>query len=117
RQELTATPYALSAVSAPWAGLTGIPDGFADGVDNTDSLWSPNGADIFFTGGNVGIGTATPAATLDVIGSLKLDSFLMPTGAAAGKVLTSDDSGNGAWLDVPGGSGLTLPYSGSGNVP
>ncbi len=34
RQELTATPYALYATGAPWSGLTGVPAGFADGIDN-----------------------------------------------------------------------------------
>jgi hypothetical protein len=41
RQPLTATPYALFAMNAmnasvaPWGGLTGVPAGFADGVDDT----------------------------------------------------------------------------------
>ncbi len=34
RQALTATPYALYSLKAPWGGLTGVPSGFADGVDN-----------------------------------------------------------------------------------
>ncbi len=43
RQKLTAAPYALyapSAGSAPWSGLTGVPAGFADGLDN-DTTYSP----------------------------------------------------------------------------
>lgn len=38
RQRIAATPYALQAeqaASAPWNGLTGVPAGFADGIDNT----------------------------------------------------------------------------------
>ena len=42
--------------------------------------------------GNVGIGTNSPTATLEVSGTVKLS-----TGAAAGKVLTSDASGNATW--------------------
>src|SRR5690606_18431222 len=34
RMALTAGPYALYAQGAPWSGLTGVPAGFADGVDN-----------------------------------------------------------------------------------
>ena len=34
RQELTATPYALYALGAPWDGLIGVPGGFADGIDD-----------------------------------------------------------------------------------
>ncbi len=39
RQPLTATPYALYSLKAPWSGLTGVPAGFADGVDN-DTTYS-----------------------------------------------------------------------------
>jgi hypothetical protein len=34
RQALTAAPYALYALKAPWSGLTDVPGGFADGVDD-----------------------------------------------------------------------------------
>jgi hypothetical protein len=34
RQALTATPYAIYSQAAPWQGLIGVPDGFADGVDD-----------------------------------------------------------------------------------
>ena len=41
RQALRATPQALYAMGAPWSGLSGIPDGFADGVDDvaTEVHW------------------------------------------------------------------------------
>lgn len=39
RQALTPVPYALYATAAPWSGLTGVPAGFADGVDN-DTTYS-----------------------------------------------------------------------------
>jgi hypothetical protein len=35
RQALTATPYALHALSAPWTGLSGVPTSLADGDDDT----------------------------------------------------------------------------------
>ncbi|MBC7226200.1 MAG: tail fiber domain-containing protein [Thermoflexales bacterium] len=41
RQALTAAPYALFSKAAPWNGLTGVPSGFADGVDDTG--WSLTG--------------------------------------------------------------------------
>jgi hypothetical protein len=34
RQELTPAPYALFSAGAPWGGVTNVPTGFADGVDN-----------------------------------------------------------------------------------
>jgi len=60
RQEIQATPYALKALSTPWTGLTGVPP-------DLTSLWSANGADIYYSGGNVGIGTASPASKLDIV--------------------------------------------------
>jgi len=41
RQKLTATPYALFALAAPWSGLSGIPAGFDDGTD--DVGWALTG--------------------------------------------------------------------------
>lgn len=43
RQRLATAPYAFqaqAATSAPWSGLTGVPAGFADGVDNTGADWA-----------------------------------------------------------------------------
>jgi hypothetical protein len=34
RQPVTPTPHTFYAASAPWDGLLGVPDGFADGVDD-----------------------------------------------------------------------------------
>jgi hypothetical protein len=51
RQELTAVPnalYAVSADSVPWSGLTGVPAGFADGVDDV------GGGDGWSLTGNAG---------------------------------------------------------------
>ncbi len=61
------------------------------------SQWFVNNNNIFNAGANVGIGTNNPSSKLEVIGNIKTDSFRMTTGAAAGKVLTSDANGNGSW--------------------
>jgi len=65
--------------------------------------------------GNVGIGTATPSTTLEVNGTTRLggattiagaatftSTVAITTGAAAGKVLTSDASGNASWSNAGG---------------
>ncbi len=55
------------------------------------------------TTGKVGIGTTSPSEKLHVAGNAMVDStieitgFKMPTGTAAGHVLTSDASGVGTW--------------------
>ncbi len=47
RQALTAAPYVLYAQAAPWDGLTNVPAGFADNVDN-DTTYSA-GAGLILT--------------------------------------------------------------------
>jgi hypothetical protein len=46
RQALTAAPYALYAVSAPWSGLTNVPAGFADGIDNDTTYTAGTGLNL-----------------------------------------------------------------------
>jgi hypothetical protein len=55
--------------------------------------------------GFIGINTETPSANLDPDGTLRIC-----VGGGAGKVLTSDASGDATWQT--GGGGLVLPYSG-----
>ncbi|MCP4548609.1 MAG: hypothetical protein GY835_19305 [bacterium] len=57
RQELTATPYALYALGAPWSGLTGVPAGFVDGTDD-DTTYTP-GAGLALTDSTFSVVTAT----------------------------------------------------------
>jgi hypothetical protein len=98
RQELTPAPNAVFGATAPWAGVSGKPPGFADDVDN-DTLYAAGdglllaaqqfavdsatvarktgAANQTFDGGTlhldfaadrVGIGTTSPQAALDVNG-------------------------------------------------
>jgi hypothetical protein len=75
--------------------------------------------------GNIGIGTASPTSTLEVNGTTKLggattiagaatftSTVAITTGAAAGKVLTSDASGNATWQNS-GGSVVTMSATGT----
>jgi hypothetical protein len=56
---------------------------------------------------NVGIGIASPNATLDVAGDIRANSVQLTTGATNGHVLTSDASGNATW-QAPSGGGESL---------
>jgi hypothetical protein len=46
RQALTPAPHALYATAAPWSGLSGVPAGFADGVDDDTAYTAGTGLDL-----------------------------------------------------------------------
>ncbi|HMQ32649.1 MAG TPA: pectinesterase family protein [Chloroflexaceae bacterium] len=72
RQRLAAAPYAFqaqAAASAPWSGLTGVPPGFADGVDDTGADW----AGVITVAASGGDFTSV-AAALDSIASPSADN-------------------------------------------
>ncbi|MEM7204846.1 MAG: tail fiber protein [Planctomycetota bacterium] len=64
--------------------------------------------------GNVGMGTLTPGAKLDVAGTARVAGLNLPTGAADGLVLTSDGSGNATWQ--PGTPGPVGPAGPAGPI-
>ncbi len=55
RQPLTPAPYALFSKAAPWSGLSGVPAGFADGVDN-DTTYTA-GAGLLLSGNQFSLDT------------------------------------------------------------
>lgn len=71
---------------------------------NTDlSFTTNNGATQMLlqtTTGNVGINTLVPTEKLEVTGKTKTTNLQMTAGAALGRVLTSDASGNGSWTTL-----------------
>lgn len=79
------------------------------------------------TAQRVGIGTTTPDSTLTVVGSTRIHgntlingNLQLPLGAAAGKVLQSDASGNAAWVTgavgMPAGTAVGQMLYWSGNA-
>lgn len=97
-----------------WTTPTQDPPG--GNITPSFSQWSSSGSDIYYNDGNVGIGTSTPGAKLEVVGQLKI------TGGTPGdnKVLTSDASGVASWQTPAGGSLWTQTgdniYYNTGNV-
>ena len=74
-----------------WVTPTEAPPG--GNISLTSSQWTTSGSDIYYNTGNVGIGTSTPGAKLEVAGQIKI------TGGSpgAGKVLVSDANGLASW--------------------
>jgi hypothetical protein len=97
------TPYAIYAETAGSA-LSGPGGG-------GDSGWTISGSDIYHLTGNVGIGTSSPSAKLEVNGQVKI------TGGSpgAGKVLTSDAGGLATWQTPTSGGGPDGDWAISGN--
>jgi hypothetical protein len=128
-----------NGASASWATVPGGLSNFAQGAysfaagrraranfdgnfvwgDSTNANFASTGPDQFLirAAGGVGIGTNNPAAMLDVHGNVKALGVMIPTGAGAGKVLTSDASGNGTWQTPSGGgAGVTEVDTGAGLI-
>jgi hypothetical protein len=57
--------------------IGGVAQSFGGGGGS--SVWSLNSTNAYYNSGNVGIGTSTPASTLDVNGTVNLTSLLIPT--------------------------------------
>jgi len=79
RQPLTATPYAHYALGAPWSGLSGVPAGFADGVDNNTTYSAGQG--LVLDHGEFSIPTV----------------LLLPLGCSNGGI-AEYDAKSGAWV-------------------
>jgi hypothetical protein len=100
RREMASVPFAIQAANShAVAGLHA--DAFADSAHTHHSLDAADGnpAGVVYVdgSGNVGVATQTPQAQLDVAGTTRTSGFTMPTGAAVGRILTSDDGGTGTW--------------------
>jgi len=90
---LTSDANGLATWTTP--ATTNLADGTA--VGNTPywngTAWENNSNTIFNDNTNVGIGTATPGAKLDVAGTIKITDGSQ----GAGKILTSDANGLATW--------------------
>lgn len=93
-QDLKAVPFAMRSLTSDSGPASG---------------WVLNGDDLHNTNsGHVGIGTASPSATLDVEGT-----FQLKDGTQTDKrILTSDADGNASWQQLSAAA-----IFGSGNVP
>lgn len=88
RQELTATPYALYARTAPWSGLSGVPAGFADNIDNDTTYTAGSG--LTLSGGNQ-FSADTTYLQRRLVGSCRVGSTIREV-LADGSLVCWDDA-------------------------
>ena len=129
----TGTAIAYSAVGTAGQALVSNGASAPSWSTITSSQWVTSGANIYYTTGNVGIGTTSPGSALDVKGTLRLSGAssgyvgLAPAAAAgsttytlpsadgsANQVLRTNGSGVLSW--VTSGSGTVTSVSGTGTV-
>ena len=102
--------FSVPTINVGWVDLN-INNPYAGGETNVaGSGWdylfktyvapeSPSASSLVVVGGNVGVGTSTPATKLDVAGAVKITDGT----EGAGKVLTSDATGNASWETLAAG--------------
>jgi hypothetical protein len=126
RQLLTAAPYALYALKAPWSGLSGVPAGLADGDDNT--TYSA-GTGLSLTGTEFSVvasmvqrrvsGSCLPGSSIRVVhedGTVECETDDLGTGTGGGDIAAvyagTGLSGGGLSGDVT----LDVAFAGTGSA-
>ena len=124
-------PTTLSVLSAGNNGevltmSSGIPSWAVASGGGGGGYWTQSGLNIYYTTGNVGIGTTNPLYNLHVAGTSNFTNTIYANGSAgtSGQVLTTNGPGSApTWTTVSGGtgssywtqSGLNIYYT-TGNV-
>lgn len=106
RQMLSAVPYASYVSHAPWDGLSGVPAGFLDGIDNNTTYSAGNGLILVGTQFRVtfsGSGAASTVARSDH--DHFADAFI---GSTSGNALYVENtgSGDGIWGQSQSSGGI-----------
>jgi hypothetical protein len=103
----------VQLTTGPTAGYVLTCDAAGNGIWQPgagESLWQENGTDIYYAGGDVGIGTSSPSYPLHVVSSAS-QVLVAEASAASGTAIRGIASGSGA----SGVKGVNSALTGSGN--
>ena len=73
-ESISETIYQYKSTTFSGSAIVGVSEGV--GSVSSPSLWAQSGADLYYDGGDIGIGTASPSQSLDVAGNIELDEYL-----------------------------------------
>jgi len=115
-------PTTLSVLSAGNNGevltmSSGLPSWAVASGGSGGGYWTQSGSSIYYTNGNVGIGTTNPNYKLHVAGTSNFTNAIYTNGSVglSGQVLTSTGPGSApTWTTVSGGGGGSSYWTQSG---
>ena len=109
RVKINPAPYAIRALSVPWSGISGMPAGFADGIDNDTTYSAGAGLQL--------VGTTFSIATGGVITSMLADLAVTTVKIADGAVTSAKIAdGTIATVDIATGAVTDAKLSSTGVV-
>jgi len=111
RQELLPVPYAFYALGAPWSGLTDVPPGFADGVDDTGSAGPHDHWGETWSGS--GVGLTLNSSNEDGLRVSGGDDGIQVESASDDGVFVKSAGQDGVLVDSPGRDGVSVVDPGS----
>jgi len=84
-------------------------------VEIGSSYWDKNGTSLFYTAGNIGLGTDSPSSRLDIAGDLNIRGVLQPSLSASGEGrVYFDQTSNTFKVSENGGAYVDLLSGGGG---
>ncbi len=101
RVPIRPTPYSFYAFQAPWSGLSGVPAGFADGVDNDTTYSAGAGLSLEGTTFRVATGGIVTSMLADLsVTTIKIAEGAVTTAKIADSAITTAKIANGAVTDA-----------------
>lgn len=92
--------FRANANNAGFTNVYGFQSTIASGTNRYGAFFNGTAQNHFRGNVGIGVGKTVPAVELDVAGTIATTNFRMTSGAAAGRILQSDASGNASWVTL-----------------